>query len=388
MRILHIVDGIPPATLGGTGRIVMEIAVRQLRNGESVGILSAADPEMLPKEHQGIRLLTVPRIAKRFIHFSTVFSRSREQEMLQKIKEFSPNIIHAHTISRQCGYRWMKEVKKQDIRLIVTCHDVSHVSYGKVLGNEKNLWLTEMLRYRWAWNPLRTFMIKKYLKNADVILTVSDALKEYLLRRGIPEARTVHNGIDLTYWKPAMSQLEAREQLQLPKDRFLFLIAGRMGFDKGSTLIAATLPENADLIIAGDNVSDEFAPVRNRMHVYKNQNAEQMKLHYSACDAVLVPSRCLDCFPTVCLEAMAMERPVLATSMGGAKEAVLEGDTGWIIDPWNESAWQSRLLWCTEHLPELREMGKRGRSRMESTFSIERMVDLLDTVYEKTSLHV
>ncbi len=388
MRILHIVDGIPPVTLGGTGRIVMEIALQQLRNGKFVGILSAAKQGELPHEHQGIQLLTVPRIKKRFIHFATVFSRSREREVLQKIEEFEPDIIHAHTISRQCGYRWMKEVKKKGIRLIITCHDVSHVSYGKVLGNESNLWLTEMLRYRWTWNPLRMFAIKKYLKNADVILTVSDALKEYLSKRGIRKMQTMHNGIDLSYWKPSVSQVEAREQLRLPQDRLLFLLAGRMGFDKGSTLIAATLPKNADLVIAGDNVSDEFAPVQKRMHVYKNQNAEQMKLHYSACDAVLVPSRCLDCFPTVCLEAMAMERPVLATCMGGAKEAVIDGDTGWIIDPWDESAWQRRMEWCTEHRPELMEAGKKGRKRMESTFSIEQMVDLLDTVYEKASLHV
>ncbi len=380
MRILHLVDGIPPVALGGTGRIVSEVARGQVAAGHTVAILSAAPKGSLPATLNGVTLLSIEPKPERWAHFRCVFSRALEREVTQQIASFKPDVVHAHTISRQIGYRWMPWVKKQGMKLIVTCHDVSHVAYGKVTGTETNLWLTEMLRYRWTWNPLRTAKIKQYLSYADRVLTVSDALRAYLTRRGLTNLQTLHNGIDLTFWKPELSKAEARTKLHLPQEKFLFLLAGRMGVDKGSTLIAATLPNDAHLVLAGDRFSDEFAPVKDRMHIFKNQTAEERKVQYAAADVVLVPSRCLDCFPTVCLEAMAMERPVMATSWGGAKESVQDGVTGWILDPLQPEAWSEKMAWCMKNRTTIDEAGKNGRSRM-AKLSLASMLEALDAVY-------
>lgn len=381
MRILHIVDGIPPVSLGGTGRIVREIARGQAASGETVGILSAAKAGVLPKTEDNVHLFSIEPRSERWAHWRCVFSVPVSNDVLAVIDAFEPDVVHAHTISRQCGYRWMPELKKRGIKLIVTCHDVSHVAYGKVTGSEKHLWFTELLRHRWNWNPFRSMMIQKYLRSADRILAVSDALRVYLQKRGIENVIAVHNGIDLNFWKPELSKADARKKLNLPADKFLFLLAGRMGVDKGSTLIAATLPKNADLVLAGDRFSDEFAPIKDRIHIFHHQSADEMKVQYAAADVVLVPSRCLDCFPTVCLEAMAMERPVLATSWGGAKESVRDSVTGWILEPLNEDLWKSRMQWCMEHPIDLERFGQAGRKRMKECFGLEMMLDSLKTIY-------
>lgn len=380
MRILHLVDGMPPSALGGTGRIVTEVARGQAKMGHDVGVLSAAKTGTLPATLDGVTLLTIEPKPERWAHFRCVFSGRLKREVVRQIESFKPEIVHAHTISRQIGYQWMPWVKKHGMTLIVTCHDVSHVAYGKVTGRETNLWFTEMLRYRWTWNPLRTAKIRHYLGFADRILTVSDALREYLTRRGLTNLRTLHNGIDLQFWKPELSKADARTKLNLPGDAFLFLLAGRMGVDKGSTLIAATLPKDAHLVLAGDRFSDEFAPVKDRMHIFKNQTAEEMKVQYAAADVVLVPSRCLDCFPTVCLEAMAMERPVMATSWGGAKESVQNGQTGWILDPLDPQAWAAKMAWCMKNRTTIDDAGKNGRARMRD-LSLETMLKQLEKIY-------
>lgn len=381
MRILHIVDGIPPYTLGGTGRIVTEIARGQRKAGHDVAILSAAKPGTLPENIDGVTILTLEPQSERWAHWRSVFSVSRDREVLKKIDSFKPNVVHAHTISRQIGYGWMPAVKKCGIKLIVTCHDVSHVAYGKVQGIETNLWLSEAKRYRWSWNPLRHVLIKHFLKSANTILTVSDALRAYLEKRGLTNLQTLHNGIDLEFWKPNITKSDARTKLKLPQDKFLFLLAGRMGVDKGSTLIAATLPKNADLVLAGDRFSSEFTLVKNRMHVFYNQSANDMLLQYAATDVVLVPSRCLDCFPTVCLEAMALERPVIATSWGGAKESVQDGVTGWILDPLDEQAWREKMEWCMKNAVDLPAFGAAARKRMTERFGLPKMLDVLEEIY-------
>lgn len=381
MRILHLVDGIPPYTLGGTGRIVTEIARGQQKEGHNVAILSAAKPGTLPKNIDGVQILTLAPKSERWAHWRSVFSVSRDREVLKYIDAFKPNVVHAHTISRQIGYGWMPAIKKRGMKLIVTCHDVSHVAYGKVLGTENSLWLSEAKRHRWSWNPCRNVLIKYFLKSANKVITVSDALKNYLEKRGLTNLQTLHNGIDLEFWKPSIIKSEARTTLKLPQDKFLFLLAGRMGVDKGSTLIAATLPKEADLVLAGDRFSDEFAAVKDRMHIFYNQSADDMKLQYAAADVVLVPSRCLDCFPTVCLEAMALERPVIATSWGGAKESVEDGVTGWIIDPLNEQMWKEKMEWCVKNRAELPAIGVAARKRMIEHFGLPTMLQKLEEIY-------
>ncbi len=254
-------------------------------------------------------------------------------------------------------------------------------SAGGLFQHFKSITERNAQRHRWSWNPLRSVLIRYFLKSANKVLTVSDELKNYLEKRGLTNLQTLHNGIDLDFWKPSVSKFDARTTLKLPQEKFLFLLAGRMGVDKGSTLIAATLPKNADLVLAGDRFSDEFAPVKDRMHVFYNQSADDMKLQYAAADVVLVPSRCLDCFPTVCLEAMALERPVMATSWGGAKESVADGVTGWILDPMNEQMWREKMLWCTQNAAELPIIGVAARKRMTEHFGLPTMLQKLEAIY-------
>jgi len=385
VKILHITDGIPPITLGGTGRIVIDLAKAQADSGYETVILTALPANKKMTEPSGVKIFTIPAHSERWAHWRCVFSLVREREILGTIDSFKPEIIHAHTISRQCGYRWMSALKKRGIKLVVTCHDVSHIAYGKVTGREKNLFWRDLKRYRWSFNPFRNVLIKKFLKNADKILSVSDALKNYLARRGIQAGLTVHNGIDTDFWSPALSKAEARSKLNLPVDKFLFLFAGRLGYDKGSTLVKSSLPENAGLILAGGGYDQEFLP--SRSFSFSDRTAGQMKSIYASCDAVLVPSRCLDCFPTVCLEAMSMRRPVLATSWGGARESVIDSKTGWIMDPLDETAWKSRMQWCVDNSDKLDAMGAAGRERMIANFDLKRMVDQLDEIYTNLLEH-
>ena len=387
MKILHVTDGIPPETLGGTGRIVTDLAYSQAKSGSEVAIVTAGDQ----RPDTPVKIFYIPKLPERWAHDRCVFSRSREREVLAAIDGFKPDLIHAHTVSRQCGYRWMARLKERSVKLVVSCHDVSHVAYGKVLGHERSLIWREILRYRWTWNPLRHILIRHFLSYADQLLAVSDALKDYLERRGITDVRTVPNGIDTAYWQPQLTLTEARSRLNLPQDQFLFLFAGRLGYDKGSTLIATALPKDAGLILAGDGFGAYFEPQQHRTYAFPNQSAGQMRLLYAACDAVLVPSRCLDCLPTVCLEAMAMGRPVLATSWGGAKEMVVDGTTGWIIDPLAEDAWRERMVWCLTHRRELERFGAAGRQRVSGLFGLERFRENVDAVYRRTlhpPLHV
>jgi glycosyltransferase involved in cell wall biosynthesis len=249
-----------------------------------------------------------------------------------------------------------------------------------MFGTEKSLVFRDLLRTGLGWNPLRNACIKMALRHCQHVLCVSDALRTALQRHGIKNLITFRNGIDTDFWKP-MPQGEARQSLQLPLDRPIVLLAGRVGIDKGSALVDALLPKNTLLLLAGEACVEDFVHCSDRLQYYPKQSPEQMRLLYAAADLALVPSICLDCLPTICLEAGACARPVIASTYGGAKEIVTNGTTGWVLNPHDRDTFRSRMEWCSEHRMELLSFGTAARKHIEENFSLKQYIMRLEAIY-------
>ena len=100
---------------------------------------------------------------------------------------------------------------------------------------------------------------------------------------------------------------------------------------------------------------------------------EEMAAAYGASDAVIVPSVYLDPFPTIVLEAMAAGTPVVASTFGGAQEAVVDGETGYVVDPRDTEEFAGKVLSLLKN-PELAaRMGMAGIQRVEKKFTAARM---------------
>ena len=83
------------------------------------------------------------------------------------------------------------------------------------------------------------------------------------------------------------------------------------------------------------------------------------------------------------LEAMASGLPVIATAVGSNPELVADGETGFLVPADDPETLSLRLTRLSEDLPLRREMGIRGRSRIERDFSIARMVEDYSNLYRQ-----
>lgn len=87
-------------------------------------------------------------------------------------------------------------------------------------------------------------------------------------------------------------------------------------------------------------------------------------------------------FANVILEAMAAGKPVVTTAVGGNAEAILEGQTGFLVPPSDPQALAAAVVRLLGDKDLAREMGRRGRRRVEHEFTLARMVQQTEAVYE------
>ena len=94
--------------------------------------------------------------------------------------------------------------------------------------------------------------------------------------------------------------------------------------------------------------------------------------YYSAADAFLFPTRRVEGVSTVVLEAMAAARPVVATRIGGVPEAVVDGETGYLVAPGDVEMLSERVSRLAASASLRAELGDRGRARVEARFGVRR----------------
>lgn len=180
---------------------------------------------------------------------------------------------------------------------------------------------------------------------------------------------------------------ELREEFVNGAERPIALTLARLDFQKGlETLIeaAATLPDVL-FLIAGDG------PERARLEAVARDRGVADRVRFlgrrsdvpkllSACDVFVLPSL-FEGLPVSVLEAMAASRPVVATSIPGTAEAVVDGETGWLVPPRDPAALAAAVARVVADPAMGRRMGEAGLLRVRARYSAAELGRRLDALY-------
>jgi glycogen(starch) synthase len=236
---------------------------------------------------------------------------------------------------------------------------------------------------------------------ADLVITVSNAMKEELIELGFPKEkiRVCYNGVDPDKYSPQQvdeaKQKEIRESCGLGDTDQMILFIGRLVWVKGVDKLIMALPHvlqkvpNAKLVIVG--LGDMQEHLESMVKGLKLEDAvrfrfefvpeEERIAHYAACDVAVFPSL-YEPFGIVALEAMSMEKPVVvgASGVSGMREIVISGgpeQCGFHVNPNDpvDIAWG--IVSCLQNQNRKHELGQNGRKRVLSQFT-------WDAIAEKT----
>jgi glycosyltransferase involved in cell wall biosynthesis len=243
-------------------------------------------------------------------------------------------------------------------------------------------------------NSSRAYLINGVLQRyIDAVITISDALQEKVYRfEGIPKEkmRTIHYGLEPSA-APPRTRERIRAELEIPPDQFLVASAGRFVNFKGLKYLiraAARLQErvpNVTVVIAGDGPLRVDLESEIRFH---NVTSTVQLLGWrsdvsdimAAADVFVLPSLG-EGFGLVLLEAMSQRLAVIGTRSMSIPEIVLDGVTGFLVDPADEGHLASAIEAVARNPALRRQMGEAGYERVRSEFSVSAMVKKTEQLY-------
>ena len=235
---------------------------------------------------------------------------------------------------------------------------------------------------------------KKYIFGTDKILAVSNAIKNVLISDGVPASRieTIYSGIDISAFQPTDSGQAVRMELGLGPEKIVITMVAALAphkdpftFLKASEQLLDTYPQTVFLLVgAGELWHDlqgvvQTAPFKDRFLMLGFR--KDIKQILAASDIFCMSSK-TEGLCTSILDAMAMAKPVVATSAGGIPEVVDNGVTGWLVSIQNPSAMANKIAELIENTEQRRIMGVESRKRVEAMFDIRETVRKTAAVYK------
>ena len=323
---------------------------------------------------------------------------------LHDIPEFQLNSFYDLHAGRQV-WRFAQYLKKHQIDVVHT-HDFYSNIFGMAGATLAGVPVRIASRRESAARASsKRFVERGAYRAAHAVVANCEEVRQQLIREGVParKVRTVYNGID-----PARVQFAQKERkeilatLNLPEQaRFVTILANMRAhvrhpepfcykdhptFLRAAQRVHEKVPDAA-FIIAGEGELKEAT-----QELARSLGIAERTFFIGRCtdigavlsiSDVCVLSSSSEGFSNSILEYMAAGRPVVSTDVGGAREAIVHGQTGYLVPPGNHEALAghiSSLLLA----PELASaMGERGRRLVSEKFSSLKQLQNVESLYSE-----
>ncbi len=224
------------------------------------------------------------------------------------------------------------------------------------------------------------------LRAADRVLAHSRAVKKELEEHGIA-SDIVHNGIDLDVFSRPPDRLEIRRREGWPEDGLILTVLANLIPYKGHEDLLRALACRAPsgewrLICVGAGSAAPLQGLAQNLGIGNNVlftgDRGDIPDLLGASDIGILPSH-HEGFSNALLEYMAAGLPVIATDVGGNPDAVIDGETGFLVPPQTPEALAEALARMDDAIR--RTMGQAGRERVSRHFDLGTCVSRYDAFY-------
>jgi L-malate glycosyltransferase len=233
---------------------------------------------------------------------------------------------------------------------------------------------------------------------AHAITANAEAVRRQLIAEGVPAHKiaTVYNGLDIKRLTPRLSREEALALFHLPLTgarRFVTIVANLRHdvkdhpmFLRAARRVHEEVPEAAFVIAGEGDLTEKVRALARELglerDVFFTGGCERVAELLAVSEVCVLSSRA-EGFSNSILEYMAAGRPVVATNVGGASEAVWEGETGYLVAAGDDETMAARIISLLREPERASAMGGRGRQKIEEQFSCEAQLENVERLYDR-----
>lgn len=295
--------------------------------------------------------------------------------------EFRPDILHAHTATPH-GYAGLLTCQRFGFPLVVSLR-----------GSDVDIYPHR--------DRLTRRMTKIVLTKADHLTSVSRALKSSAtkiasLRKDIS---VVYTGCDLNVFLNSAEKRKAfRERLRISEESILLVFIGRLSREKGiidlgqAFIRTCRAKIDVQLLCVGSGKDGKLladmmnaAGVQDKLHFLDARPHEEIPGWLNAADVLVLPSW-HEGLPNVVVEAMACERPVIATDVGGIPEVVEDGRNGILVKKNDINGLYNAIIQLSTDPSKRKLMGTYGRRTVKRKFAWQKNAQAVRRIYESLLL--
>ncbi len=356
MKILLTTNDFPPK-VGGIQTYCYELARNLTSLGEEIVVLAPGVKG--DSEFDGKQSFKIIRIKKKFNLYANFFLALRKHKI--------ESILVAHRANYAHLASWINLLFRIPYNIIV---------YGG-----------EILI------PGRKRSIQKNFERAKKVITISNFTKEKLIEIGIPARKIVviHPGVDPIKFNPRCDPSSTKNKYNLEGKKVILTIS-HLVRRKGHHSVLKALPRvlekvpNLVYLIIGKGEEEgrlkgavKDLKLEDKVIFIGEVSENELPRYYGICDVFVMPSYEIkekgdvEGFGIAYLEANACGKPVIGGRSGGVPDAVIDRETGLLVDALNINQIADALVKLLTNPEYSQKLGKKGRERIEKGLNWERM---------------
>ena len=300
------------------------------------------------------------------------------------IEEFKPDIVHTH--ASKAGALGRKAARSCGVPIVL------HTFHGHVFHSYFGKLKTTIFKQ----------IEKSLAKKSDVIVAISDIQKEEIskIHKICPpeKMRVIPLGFDLKIFKDKKESERSRirELYKIEKDEVAVAIIGRLAPVKDHTFFLDMMEDvlsrtsmKVKCFIVGDGSEREYIEERVKEINVKFKDAitmtswvKDVASFNAGMDVICLTSK-NEGTPVSLIEAQASGVPVVTTDVGGVRDVVLDGETGFVVEAKNKSEFSKKLLELVEDEKKREKMSQNGWSHVEEKFHYTTLVENMTNLYRE-----
>jgi glycosyltransferase involved in cell wall biosynthesis len=385
---------------GGSERYFFELNNELMKNGNEIIDFSMKDNKNYKSEFKEFFIENIDYADKNLYRniknaLKIIYSFEAKKKLSKLIKKTKPDLAHLHIFQHQLSYSILDELKKNNIPIIYTAHELKFLCPNYKMLNSKGL--CEKCKYKKYYNCLlnkcsKNSFTKSFINVIEMYVSLLNKSTEKIDKFIVPSMFYYNKFIEFGFEKEKLVYIPNFIDTKNYKPEFIpgkyILYFGRLSREKGIITLLNVMEKLSGIKIYFVGNGPLKNLVEEKSNQFKNikflgfKNGEELFEIIKNSSFTIIPSEWYENCPLSVLESFAFGKPVIGSDLGGIPELIINEKTGFIFEAGNEKKLKEKIEYLYGNKKLIKKMGIEARKDVEFRFDKKNHIEQILKIYK------